>query len=130
MQKFSPDGAHLATFAGSDSGVGTLHRPTGVAVDSEGDVYITDWHDHQLRVFASDGRYIASLVGDAQQLSPWAQEYIELNQDTLKARRRVNLEPEWTFHQDCPSVNWREDLPVSCCATTVEEGTSTRGPWN
>jgi DNA-binding beta-propeller fold protein YncE len=99
VQKFSPDGGYLATFAASDSGVGAIHRPTGVAVDSEGDVYITDWHDHQLRVFSPEGRYIMSLVGDAQQLSPWAQEYIELNQDTLKARRRVDLEPEWRFHR-------------------------------
>ncbi len=97
VQKFSPDGAYLATFAGSASGVGTIHRPTDVAVDSEGDVYVTDWANHLLQVFSPDGLFITSLVGDAQQLSPWAQEYIESNQDTLKARRRVNLEPEWGF---------------------------------
>lgn len=97
VQKFSPHGAYLATFAGSASGVGTMHRPTGVAVDSEGDVYITDWANHRLQIFTADGRFIASLTGDAQQLSPWAQEYIESNLDTLKARRRVNLEPEWSF---------------------------------
>jgi DNA-binding beta-propeller fold protein YncE len=97
VQKFSPDGAYLATFAGSASGVGTMHRPTGVAVDSEGDVYVTDWHSHRLQIFSPDGTFIASLVGDAQQLSPWAQEYIAASPDTLKARRRVNLEPEWRF---------------------------------
>jgi DNA-binding beta-propeller fold protein YncE len=99
VQKFSADGDYLATFAGSASGVGAIHRPTGVAVDSEGDVYVTDWHSHLLQVFAPDGRFITSLVGDAQQLSPWAEEYIQASPDTLKARRRVNLEPEWCFHR-------------------------------
>jgi DNA-binding beta-propeller fold protein YncE len=97
VQKFSPDGDYLATFAGSASGIGTIHRPSGVAVDSEGDVYVTDWHHHRLQIFAPDGAFITSLVGDAQQLSPWAQEYIEPSLDTIKARRRVNLEPEWRF---------------------------------
>jgi len=97
VQKFSPDGSYLATFAGSESGLGLIQRPSGVAVDSEGDVYVTDWYNHRLQIFAPDGRFIASLVGDAQQLSPWAEEYIRPNLDTLKARRRVNLEPEWSF---------------------------------
>lgn len=99
VQKFSPDGVYLATFAGSDAGVGAIHRPTGVAVDSAGDVYVTDWQRHLLQVFAPDGLFITSLIGDAQQLSPWAEEYIQASPDTLKARRRVNLEPEWRFHR-------------------------------
>jgi DNA-binding beta-propeller fold protein YncE len=99
VQKFSADGDYLATFTGSDSGVGAIHRPTGVAVDSDGDVYVTDWHSHLLQVFSPDGRFITSLVGDAQQLSPWAEEYIQASPDTIKARRRVNLEPEWRFHR-------------------------------
>jgi DNA-binding beta-propeller fold protein YncE len=99
VQKFSPDGTYLATFAGSDTGVGTIARPTGVAVDSEGDVYVTDWQRHLLQIFSADGLFITSLIGDAQQLSPWAEEYIQASPDTLKARRRVNLEPEWRFHR-------------------------------
>ncbi len=97
VQKFSPDGTFLATFAGTDTGGGAVYRPTGVAVDSEGDVYITDWQSHRLLVYGPDGAFVTSLVGDAQQLSPWAQSYIEANPDTLKARRRVNLEVEWRF---------------------------------
>ena len=81
------------------SGVGDLHGPTGVAVDSEGDVYVTDWGNHRLQVYAPDGRFIATLVGDAQQPSPWTQTYIDANPDIVKARRRVNLEPEWRFRR-------------------------------
>ena len=99
VQKFSPGGEFLAKFGGPQLGVGGLRRPTGVAVDSEGDVYVTDWSSHRLQVFAADGTFVTSLVGDAQQPSPWAQTYIEANPDIIKARRRVNLEPEWRFRR-------------------------------
>ena len=100
VQKFGPDGNHLLSFEASPtSGVGDLNGPTGVAVDSEGDVYVTDWGNHRLQVYAPDGRFIATLVGDAQQPSPWTQTYIDANPDIVKARRRVNLEPEWRFRR-------------------------------
>jgi tripartite motif-containing protein 71 len=99
VQKFSPDGQFLTRFGASESGVGELSRPTGVAVDSDGDVYVTDWGNHRLQIYAADGRFITSLVGDAQQPSPWVQAYIDANPDIVKARRRVNLEPEWRFRR-------------------------------
>ena len=100
VQKFDPDGNFLLKFeAAATSGVGDLHGPTGVAVDSEGDVYVTDWGNHRLQVYAPDGRFIATLVGDAQQPSPWTQTYIDANPDIVKARRRVDLEPEWRFRR-------------------------------
>ena len=99
VQKFSAAGAYLATFGGAKASVGKLRRPTGVAVDADGDVYVTDWASHRLQIFGPDGTFVTSLVGDAQQVSPWAQTYIEANPDILKARRRVNLEPEWRFRR-------------------------------
>ncbi len=100
VQKFDSDGNFLLKFEASPaSGVGDLRGPTGVAVDSEGDVYVTDWGNHRLQVYAPDGRFITSLVGDAQQPSPWTQTYIDANPDIIKARRRVNLEPEWRFRR-------------------------------
>ena len=100
VQKFDADGNFLLSFEASPaSGVGDLHGPTGVAVDSEGDVYVTDWGNHRLQVYAPDGRFIATLVGDAQQPSPWTQTYIDANPDIVKARRRVDLEPEWRFRR-------------------------------
>ena len=99
VQKFSPTGEFLLQFGRSASGVGDIHRPTGVAVDADGDVYVTDWYNHRLQIFGPDGTFVTSLVGDAQQISPWAQTYIEANPDILKARRRVDLEPEWRFRR-------------------------------
>ena len=100
VQKFDADGSFVQKFEASPtSGVGDLSGPTGVAVDSEGDVYVTDWGNHRLQVYAPDGRFITSLVGDAQQPSPWTQTYIDANPDIVKARRRVDLEPEWRFRR-------------------------------
>ncbi len=99
VQKFDADGSFLMKFEASASGLGDLHGPTGVAVDSEGDVYVTDWGNHRLQVYGPDGRFITSLVGDAQQPSPWTQTYIDANPDIIKARRRVDLEPEWRFRR-------------------------------
>ena len=99
VQKFSPTGEFLLQFGRSVSGVGDIHRPTGVAVDADGDVYVTDWYNHRLQIFGPDGTFVTSLVGNAQQVSPWAQTYIEANPDILKARRRVDLEPEWRFRR-------------------------------
>ena len=97
VQKFSSDGETLLKFEASPAGVGALHRPTDVAVDSEGDVYVTDWGNERVQVYAPDGAFITTLVGDAQEPSPWAQDWLEASPAVVKARRRVNLEPEWRF---------------------------------
>ena len=99
VQKFDSEGNFLVMFQGNDSGVGDLHGPTGVAVDSDGDVYVTDWANHRVQVYGPDGQFVTTLVGDAQQPSPWTQTYIDANPDIVKARRRANMEPEWRFRR-------------------------------
>ena len=99
VQKFSAGGQFLRTFEGTALGVGGLNRPSGVAVDSEGDVYVTDWSDHRVQVYGPDGIFVTTLVGDAQVPSPWVDTYLDANPDIGKARRRVNLEPEWRFRR-------------------------------
>ncbi|MGH7108842.1 MAG: 6-bladed beta-propeller [Stellaceae bacterium] len=75
-----------------------LNHPTDVAVDTDGDIYITDWGNHRVCTFDSEGGPIAHLIGDAQVLSKWAQQTIDANPDMAKARRRVrSLEPQWRF---------------------------------
>src|SRR5437867_2252072 len=51
-------------------------------------------------VTAGHDRIALNITGkEEQQISPWAQTYIEANPDILKARRRVDLEPEWRFRR-------------------------------
>ena len=99
VQKLDAEGRPLVMFQAADSGVGDLHGPTGVAVDTEGDVYVTDWGNHRVQVYGPDGQFVTTLVGDAQQPSPWTQTYIDANPDIVKARRRANMEPEWRFRR-------------------------------
>ena len=99
VQKFSPDGKLLVIFEGTSDGVGSLKGPSGVAVDSEGDVYVTDWGNPRLQIYDASGRFITTLVGDAQEPSPWTQTYIDANPEIIKARRRANMEPEWRFRR-------------------------------
>jgi DNA-binding beta-propeller fold protein YncE len=103
VQKFSRDGAWLAHFGNQDGGRGQLSYPTDVAVDSEGDVYVCDWTDNgfnpgRVQIFDPEGKFITSLTGDAQTLSKWGQEWVDVNPDVIKARRLVRTtEPEWRF---------------------------------
>jgi DNA-binding beta-propeller fold protein YncE len=77
---------------------GILNHPTGVAVDPEGDIYVTDWGNHRLCIFDKEGRPLTHLVGDAQAMSKWGQQSIDANPDMMKAYRRVqNLEQLWRF---------------------------------
>ena len=44
----------------------------------------------------ADGTFLCSFIGDAQELSKWANMTVEANTDVMKACRRVRtLEPEW-----------------------------------
>jgi len=75
-----------------------LNRPSNVAVDPDGDVYVCDWANHRVQVFAPDGTIVTGLVGDAQELSKWAKMSLETNPGAIQRRREVrNFEQEWRF---------------------------------
>ena len=79
VQKFSPDGEYLMTIG--TPGVwtprppnhqeintapdGELNRPAGVAVDKDGDIWVTDNRNDRVEVFAPDGSFLLTLLGDA-----------------------------------------------------------------
>jgi len=47
---------------GEPIGVGVLKRPTGLARDpSRGEIYVADTYDHDIKVFAEDGRLLRTL---------------------------------------------------------------------
>jgi DNA-binding beta-propeller fold protein YncE len=105
VQKFTQEGEPVAQFGSHGNRRGQLNNPTDVAVDPDGDVYICDWSNNgwergRIHIFDKDGIFITGLVGDAQQLSKWAQMTVDANADYIKRRREVRTtEPEWTFAQ-------------------------------
>ena len=99
VQKFSDDGRHLATFGAGGSGEGELDHPSSVAVDKDGDVYVTDWGGHRLVVYDSEGEFLTTFHGDADQITPWAQEKLVGNPGFQRARKRADLSREKNFRR-------------------------------
>ena len=103
VQKFTADGEFLMQFGEAGTKRGQMHLPVKVTVDPQGDVYVADWSDNgmhpgKVHVFDSEGKFIISLIGDAQQLSKWADMTVQANADYLKRRREVaTTESEWRF---------------------------------
>ena len=111
VQKFSPDGHFLLEFGAS--GMGRLLRPTGVATDAEGDVYVADWGNNRLQIYDSEANPVASLYGDARELSKQAQRVINANPDFVKARRRADTSVEWKlFRPIAVNVNSRNEIII------------------
>ena len=88
VQKFSPDGQFLSKFEGSEGGVGALERPSGVG-GGLGWRRLCDRLERKIysRYMPRTGPSSPPWVGDAQQLSPWAQTYVDANPDIIKARQ-------------------------------------------
>ena len=98
VQKFTTDGEFVAKFGSYGTGRGQLNHPSGVAVDPDGDVYVCDWGNDRIQAYGPDASFITSFIGDAHELSKWAQWVIDANPDAYKARQRVyTMEPEWRF---------------------------------
>lgn len=106
IQTFSNDGRWLASFGQPGTGgdtsiarehggirlvsrpVGLFNRPTGVAVDKDGDIYVADWLNNRVQVLTPEGRFITEFTGDAG-LSKWGVGKIESNPDMIRQRNGV-----------------------------------------
>ena len=95
IQKLSSQGSMLQTFGVSGVGHDKLNHPSDVAVDKDGDVYVADWANNRVIIYQPDGTFLATIIGDATNLSEWAKAKVDANPDLAKARARANLEPEW-----------------------------------
>jgi hypothetical protein len=97
VQKFSAAGAPLLCMGSEGSGRGQFNRPTGVAVDLHGDIYVADWGNHRVQLFNPDGKYVEQFLGDAT-LSKMARTYVLANPKPLRLREMAWLEPQKRFH--------------------------------
>ena len=60
MQKFASFGQFITKWGWYGTSDGDMISPSGVAVDSEGNVYVTDRDNHRVQKFTADGEFIAA----------------------------------------------------------------------
>ena len=65
IQKFSADGEFLKAWTGSDAEDGAFNRPSGLAVDANGVLYVADWGNERVQVLTQDGGCLANLRGES-----------------------------------------------------------------
>jgi len=87
----------LMKFGSSGSGEGQFNRPSGVAVDSDGIIYVADWLNDRLQVFDPDGNFVTARTGDAT-ISKWGKEKLDANAEMWQERERAyGMEREKDF---------------------------------
>ena len=94
-----------------------MHRPSSVATDSEGDVYVVDWGNKRLNIYDAEGTFLTAFIGDADKLPPGAQAMVDANPDYRKARKRVDLTPEQRFEAPV-AVNVDDEGRIMVLETT------------
>jgi sugar lactone lactonase YvrE len=57
IHRFAPDGRLLLSWGEPGSGPGQFHVPHGIAVDSDGTVFVADRENSRLQLFRADGAY-------------------------------------------------------------------------
>ncbi len=101
VQRFTPGGQHLQTLdnAGPNAPAGKekMNRPSDVAVDAHGDVYVCDRGNDRVLQFNPRGLFIESFYGDAVMTERGADKLMA-NQDMLRWRDNiVDLDREKRF---------------------------------
>ena len=76
------------TFGTQDSTASSLEHPAGVAVDSEGAVYVTDWGNRRVQIFEPDGTILTALYGDVNELNKAVQYNLERDPENAKLFRQ------------------------------------------
>jgi tripartite motif-containing protein 71 len=63
IQKFSPTGVPLAQWGGPGAGPGQFNNPTGLAVDSHGNVFVVDSGNNRVVELSPTGQFVAQWNG-------------------------------------------------------------------
>ena len=63
-RRFAAEGEFCFGLGRSGSGDGEFERPTGVAVDQDGDIYVCDYGNDRVQLFSAEGRYVEQFIGD------------------------------------------------------------------
>ncbi|CAB1333299.1 unnamed protein product, partial [Coregonus sp. 'balchen'] len=65
---YSADGEFLFKFGSHGEGNGQFNAPTGVAVDTNGNIIVADWGNSRIQVFDSTGSFLSYINTSADPL--------------------------------------------------------------
>jgi sugar lactone lactonase YvrE len=63
IQKFSPTGVPLAQWGGPGDGPGQFSDPTGLALDSKGNIFVVDKGNNRIQELSPTGQFVAQWKG-------------------------------------------------------------------
>jgi tripartite motif-containing protein 71 len=63
IQKFSSDGVPLAQWGGPGTGPGQFNDPTGLAIDSKGNIFVVDSGNNRVEELSPTGQFVAQWTG-------------------------------------------------------------------
>ena len=74
MEEFSSTGEYITKVGTSGSGNGQFYHPTGIAADSNGDIWVADTRNNRVQELSSTGEYIRQFgsegTGNGQFIEP------------------------------------------------------------
>jgi len=88
---FTAEGSHVASFGESGTGEGQFIKPADIVADSSGNIYVCDWGNERVQVLDSQGRFLQLTLGESA-ISPWAQNFLDVNVEEGVARSHADLE--------------------------------------
>ena len=88
---FTQEGDFVASYGESGTGDGQFTKPADVVADKNGNIYVCDWGNERVQVLDSEGRFLQLTLGEST-VSPWAQNFLNVNVEEGEARSRANLE--------------------------------------
>ena len=88
---FTQEGEFVASYGESGTEDGQLTRPADVVADRNGNIYVCDWGNERVQVLDSEGQFLQLTLGEST-ISPWAQNFLNVNVEEGEARSRADLE--------------------------------------
>ena len=86
--EYRPDGKRITICTVDEDYIGEFNRPTGVAVDKDGEIYVADWNNDRLQVFNRDGNYLTQTSGEGT-LSKWGTNKLDGGNPEMWEERRI-----------------------------------------